>query len=52
METNRRGQAVDKHLAKRLDRHVIFLEKELAEVDRDIGQAIKPLRFGARLRRS
>ena len=41
METNRRGQAVDKHLAKRLDRHVVFLEKELAEVDRDIGQAIR-----------
>ena len=41
METNRRGQAVDKHLAKRLDRHVVFLEKELADVDRDIGQAIQ-----------
>ena len=41
METNRRRQAVDKHLARRLDRHVAFREKELAEVDHDIGQAIK-----------
>src|SRR4051794_28860158 len=41
METNRRGQVIDKQLARRLDRHVVFLEKELAEVDRDIGQAIK-----------
>jgi len=41
MESNRRRQSADKRLARRLDRHVIFLEKELAEVDRDIGQAIK-----------
>jgi len=41
METNRRGQTADKHLAQRLDRHVAFLETELAEVDRDIGRAIK-----------
>lgn len=41
METNRRGQTTDKQLAKRLDRHVAFLEKELAQVDRDIGQAIQ-----------
>jgi transposase len=41
METNRRRQAVDKQLARTLDRHVAFLEKELAEVDRDIGQSIK-----------
>jgi transposase len=41
METNRRRQALDKQLARRLDRHVAFLEKELAEVDRDVGQAIK-----------
>src|SRR5215217_92266 len=41
METNRRRQAVDKHLARRLDRHVAFLEKELAEVDRAINQAIR-----------
>jgi transposase len=41
METNRRRQAADKQLARRLDRHVAFLEKELADVDRDIGQAIQ-----------
>jgi transposase len=41
MEANRRRHAVDKQLARRLDRHVAFLEKELADVDRDIGQAIK-----------
>ncbi len=41
METNRRRRATDKHLAKRLDRHVAFLEKELDEIDRDIGEAIK-----------
>jgi transposase len=41
METNRRGQTVDKQLARRIDRHVAFLQKELAEVDRNIGQAIK-----------
>ncbi len=41
MEENRRPQAIDKRLAKRLDRHVAFLEKELAEVDADISQAIK-----------
>ena len=41
METNRRRQAVDKQLTRRLDRHIAFLEKELAEVDRIIGQAIK-----------
>lgn len=41
METNRRNQAVDKQLIRRLDRHIGFLEWELAELDRDIGQAIK-----------
>lgn len=41
METNRRRRANDKHLAKRLDRHAAFLEKELDEIDRDIGEAIK-----------
>jgi transposase len=40
METNRRRQALDRRLARRLDRHVTFLEKHLAEIDRDIGQAI------------
>ena len=41
METNRRRRATDKRLAKRLDRHVAFLEKELDEIDREIGEAIK-----------
>jgi transposase len=41
METNRSRRATDKRLAKRLDRHVAFLEKELVEIDRDIGEAIK-----------
>lgn len=41
METNRRDQAVDKQLTRRLGRHIGFLEGELAALDRDIGQAIK-----------
>ena len=41
MKANRRRRASDKQLARRLDRRVAFLETELAEVDRDIGQAIK-----------
>jgi transposase len=41
METNRCRQAIDKQLARRLDRHIAFLEKELAEIDRNMGQAIK-----------
>jgi transposase len=41
METNRRDQAVDKQLIRRLNRHITFLERELSELDDDIGQAIK-----------
>lgn len=41
METNRRDQAVDKQLIRRLNRHITFLERELSELDGDIGQAIK-----------
>ena len=41
METNRLAQTGDKQLARRLDRHVNFLKKEIAAVDRDIGQAIQ-----------
>lgn len=41
MEANRRRRAADKRLAKKLDRHIVFLEKELAELDRDIGDGIK-----------
>ena len=39
--TNRRDQAVDKQLIRRLNRHITFLERELSELDGDIGQAIK-----------
>lgn len=41
IETNRRDQAVNKQLTRRLEQHIGFLEKELAELDSDIGQAIK-----------
>jgi transposase len=41
MEANRRRRATDKRLARRLDRHVAFLQKELANIDRDLGEAIK-----------
>ena len=37
MEINRRDQAADKQLIRRLSRHIAFLEKELAEHDGDIG---------------
>ncbi|MEZ5841881.1 MAG: IS110 family transposase [Hyphomicrobiales bacterium] len=41
MEVNRRRRATDKRLAKKLDRHIAFLEKELADTDGDIGTSIK-----------
>jgi len=41
METNRRDQAVDKQLIRRVGRHIAFLERELVELDRDIDGAIK-----------
>jgi len=41
MEANRRRTAAHKRIAKKLDRHIAFLEKELAETDRDIGNGIK-----------
>jgi transposase len=41
METNRGRQAVDKHLARRLARHIVYLQKELDAVDHDIGAAIE-----------
>ena len=41
METNRGRQAAGKHLARRLARHVTYLQKELDAVDHDIGNAIK-----------
>ena len=39
METNRRDQAVDKQLIRRLGRHIAFLERDLAELDGEIGHA-------------
>jgi transposase len=51
METNRRDQAVDKQLMRRLSRHIAFLEKELSELDGDIGRTSRHLRSGARPRR-
>ncbi len=33
MEQNRRRRSTDKRLAKRIDRHLAFLEKELADID-------------------
>ncbi|HYA80947.1 MAG TPA: IS110 family transposase [Methylocystis sp.] len=41
MEQNRRRRAADKQLAKRIDRHIAFLEKELAEVDGDIDAGVR-----------
>ena len=39
METNRGRQAIDKPLARRLARHVAYLQK--GSIDHDIGDAIK-----------
>jgi len=36
MEANRQRRAADKRLAKKIGRHLAFLEKELAEIDTDI----------------
>jgi transposase len=41
MEANRRRHATDKRLAKTIDRHVAFLEKELAAVDADIDTDVR-----------
>ncbi|RTL83248.1 MAG: IS110 family transposase [Hyphomicrobiales bacterium] len=41
MEQNRRRRTTDKRLAKRIDRHLAFLEKELAEVDGDIDAGVR-----------
>ena len=40
-QTNRGRQAIDKPLARRLARHVAYLQKELDAIDHDIGDAIK-----------
>ena len=41
MEANRRSHATDKRLAKTIDRHVAFLEKDLAAVDSDIDTDVR-----------
>ncbi len=41
MEANRRRHAADKRLAKTIDRHLAFLEKELAAVDADIDTDVR-----------
>ena len=41
METNRGRQAIDKPLARRLARHVAYLQKELDAIDHDMGDAIE-----------
>jgi transposase len=41
MEQNRRRRAGDKRLIKQIDRHIAFLEKELAEVDSDIDAGVR-----------
>ena len=41
MEANRRRQAAAKRLVKKIDRHLAFLEKELAEVDADIDAGVR-----------
>jgi transposase len=41
MEQNRRRRVANKRLAKRIDRHLAFLEKELAEVDNDIDADVR-----------
>ena len=41
MEANRRRRAADKRLAKKIDRHLAFLEKELADVDADIDTGVR-----------
>ena len=41
MEANRRRRAADKRLTKKIDRHIAFLEKELADVDADIDAGVR-----------
>ena len=41
MEANRRRGAADKRLAKKIDRHLAFLEKELADIHADIDSDIR-----------
>ena len=41
MEANRRRRAADKRLAKKIDRHLAFLEKELVDIDIDIDNDVR-----------
>ena len=41
MESNRGRQAIDKHLAGSLERHIAFLQQDLGSIDHDVGDAIK-----------
>jgi transposase len=41
MEQNRRRGVADKRLSKKIDRHVAFLEKELADIDAEINSDLR-----------
>ncbi|HEV2039508.1 MAG TPA: IS110 family transposase [Casimicrobiaceae bacterium] len=41
MESNRRRRAADKRLAKKIDRHLAFLKKELADIDIDVDNGVR-----------
>ena len=41
METNRRGQASDKRLVNKIERHLAFLEQELTDIDADIDAGVR-----------
>ena len=41
MESNRRRQTADTRLAKKIERHLAFLEKELADIDADIDAGVR-----------
>jgi transposase len=41
MESNRRRQAADTRLAKKIERHLAFLEKALADIDADIDAGVR-----------
>jgi transposase len=43
MEANRRRRVTDKRLAKKIERHLAFLEKELADIDADIDTGVRAI---------
>lgn len=47
METSRRDLAVDRQLIRRPERHAAVPDTEIAELDGDISQTIRPLPSGA-----